>query len=144
MIIGDGATLEYSTNLLTPSWTDIDVEILVEIELPKITTEDIEGPRLASDFNETRKSKPGGDDGSLTVEWDSSNAFIILVNNTWLDGAPPTVLWRLTDEVGGTLQWKGSIGGFTPPTFASGERAEVEIPLNIQSRYTIAAPPAPG
>lgn len=140
MIIGDGSTLAYATNLTTPVYTDIDEDLLISIELPPITTEDIEGPTLAGAFNKKRKSKPSGDDGTLTVEYNPDDAFVAQCL-TWLAaGAPPTVRWKLTDELGGTLVWDGSIGGFTPPTFESGSRAEVEIPLAISSIYVMTPP----
>lgn len=142
MIIGDGSGFGYSTNLTTPVYTAIDEDHLISVELPPLTTEEIEGPVLAGAFNATRRSKPGGDEGSLVMEYHPTDAFILQCL-TWLAaGPPPTVLFQLTDELGGKMTFRGSIGGFTPPTFESAERAEVEIPLAIQSVYTITAPPA--
>lgn len=134
--LGNLTKLYYSLNVTTPVW--VRVFGLQSMDPPGISWGDVERKLLDLDFKETRPGKMEGEDGTISLEYSGSNAFIQLIDEWIDDGLPPVIRFGVVFEDGSDIQWNGYCKGAKPKDVDDDSQVGFDVPYKVtgKPKYT--------
>jgi hypothetical protein len=141
-LVADGTVLSWAPAGSTDDTAFNDILNAVSVDPPDISADMIDAPKLATKFKKKRSGKPGGNDGTIVLEFQHDDDFLIQVK-TWASAGPfPEILLRLTLENGARVTWPSIPSGWKGPTNMEEEgRLEAEIPYTTNGIPVIDPPP---